>query len=357
MESRVARYRPEIDLAIKKVLDSGQFVLGDSVLEFEKSLANFIGTEYCAGVANGTDAIEIAIRALDLPPKSKIICAANAGYYASTAILSSGLIPEYVDVDFETMNVSLESLQEVFKFSTAVNAIIVTHLYGNPIQDIIEIANWCKLNKIALIEDCAQAIGATVNGKKVGSFGDVSAFSFYPTKNLGALGDGGAVLTNREDLFSRVVKLRAYGWSSKYKVSVNGGRNSRLDEMQAAILSCFLKNLDDENIRRKSIADIYIHEINNPKLRLPQHSIGSVFHLFVIRTDSRARFINHLEKNRIGSAVHYPIPDHKQELNTSFNLNLPESERCSREVLSIPLHPYLSESDIRRVIGAVNSFN
>jgi len=354
---KISNNRKAIDAAIALVLNRSWLVLGPEVNEFESTFSSYIGVKFCRTVANGTDALEIGLRALGVKQGDKVATVANAGFYTSTALLAIGAEPYYLDVDLETRVVSLTEIERAIK--AQVKAIVVTHLYGKAVSDIVEIAAKCSAAGVLLVEDCAQAHGAKIDGKQVGSFGDIACFSFYPTKNLGALGDGGAIVTNDPALSEGVARLRQYGWSLKYQVELSGARNSRLDEMQAAILSVFLPHLDSWNIRRREIATAYSTQIKNDALRLP--AIGGedyVAHLYVVRTQHRLSLQAHLRSHEIASDIHYPIPDTKQPVFKSrfANISLPNTELLAEEVITLPCYPEMTDSDVQQVIAAVNSW-
>ncbi len=355
VKRRTEKYVNAIESAIARVIESANFILGTEVKNFEQSFAEYIGTKYCIGVANGTDAIELGLRAIGVKPGDLVGTVANAGNYAGTAIGAIGAIPLYMEVDLTSRNVMSSEVSRAIR--EGVKAIIVTHLYGMAVGEIWEIAKNCKDENVGLLEDCAQAHGAEVNGKKVGSFGDVASFSFYPTKNLGALGDGGAITTSDEFIFREVLKLRTYGWGSKYKVSLPGGRNSRLDEIQAAVLSVFLPMLDEDNERRRFIARFYNENIRVSNIGVPNFRANEfVSHLYVVTTPERAIFMDSLKSMGIETAVHYPYPDHTQLLNDKnrSNSHLPNTELLAREVISLPCFPELTELEIQRTVDAVN---
>ena len=355
LKRRTEKYANAIESAIARVIESAHFILGTEVKNFEQSFADYIGTKYCIGVANGTDAIELGLRAIGVKPGDLVGTVANAGNYAGTAIAAIGATPLYMEVDLTSRNVTSSEVSRAIR--EGVKAIIVTHLYGMAVGEIREIAKNCKDENVGLLEDCAQAHGAEVNGKKVGSFGDVASFSFYPTKNLGALGDGGAITTSDEFIFRKVLKLRTYGWGSKYQVSLPGGRNSRLDEIQAAVLSVFLPNLDEDNERRRFIARFYNENIRVSNIGVPNFKANEfVSHLYVVTTPERAIFMDSLKSMGIETAVHYPYPDHTQLLNDKYrsNSHLPNTELLALEVVSLPCFPELTELEIQRTVDAVN---
>lgn len=358
MESRIKKYREIAQISFNKVLNTSELVLAKSNDAFALSFTKYLGVERVFGVANGTDALEIAIRALGLPVGSKVGLTANCGGYSTVAILQNSLVPIFCDVDIITSHPSIESIKQLIEHG--VRAIVVTHIYGLAIQDIEEIAQICKTSDVALIEDCAQSHGAKIGDRHTGTFGDIACFSFYPTKNLGALGDGGAVITNNPEYAKRINSLRTYGWSTKYDIQVLGGRNSRLDEFQAEFLTMILPHLDEENHARRELATLYRNEIRNSRIDLPQPGgLDYVAHLFVIRSENRRDLVSHLQENLVGCGIHYPIPDHRQVAwagRFEQISDLEKTEKLSKTVLSIPIHPYLTNSQAERVVEVLNSF-
>ena len=341
----------------EKVLSSGSYILGREVKGFEESFANYVGVQYCVGVASGSDALKLALIGSGMGKESKVLTVANAGMYSSNAIHSVGATPVYIDIDPNNLLLDFDQLH-LFS-STKIDALIVTHLFGLVHPNIAKIVEWCKNNSVILIEDCAQAHGAMIHGQKAGSFGDVSCFSFYPTKNLGALGDAGAVLTNSEHLHGIIVSLRQYGWKTKYQVVLRDGMNSRLDELQAGILNYFLPSLDELNARRRYVADYYACNISNSAVKVPTTIDSSyVSHLFVLRVNNRDALIKHLSDSGITTDIHYPIPDHKQEPYVEENLavKLPQTESISAEILTIPCFPEITDDEIQQVVRAINEW-
>lgn len=357
LKRRTDANRTGIMRAFSRVVERGWFILGPEVSCFERDFANYIGVEYCCAVANGTDALELSLRASGVRPGDHVGTVANAGMYTTNALLAIGAEPLFLDVD---MHLKVVSISEVERAITEkVKAIVVTHLYGQGIRDIMAIASVCKHAGVILVEDCAQAHGAVVEGRRVGSFGDLACFSFYPTKNLGALGDGGAVVTNNADLAEKLFRLRQYGWSSKYTVVQVGGRNSRLDELQAAVLIEFLPLLDEWNQRRRRVAQLYIEAISAPGVIVPE--VGGddyIAHLFVVRCADREGFRTHLNACGIGTEVHYPVPDCRQPVfqHRFDNVFLTNVERLAREVVTLPCFPEMSDEEVDQVIKAVNSW-
>lgn len=343
--------------AISNVVRGGYYVLGQEVRAFEENFAAYCAAAHCVSVANGTDALEIGLRALSLGAGARVATVANAGFYSTTAILAANATPVYADIDGDTMTMSPTSLEDVLN-ADRINAVIVTHLYGRT-ADIEQISRLCRARCIPLIEDCAQAHGANIKGKRVGTWGDIGCFSFYPTKNLGAIGDGGALITQSGALAERMRMLRQYGWGKKYQNAISGGRNSRLDELQAAILNVKLPHLDAWNERRRRIAQQYCALIANPRVVLPRIGGGEdVVHLYVIRVNERQSLIEHLRQHQIGYDIHYPIPDYQQPCMQHLyeSLCLPETEKACESVLTLPCFPEMADEDVAAVAAVVNSW-
>ena len=343
--------------AATKVVESGYYVLGPNVGAFEAAFAAYCGVDHCISVANGTDALELSLRALGVSSRDRVAVVANAAMYGTSAVLACGAEPVFIDIcaDSATMD---PALLEAALVEGGIKAVIVTHLYGQ-LADVERIAALCSAHHVGLVEDCAQAHGARNEKGLAGSFGDIASFSFYPTKNLGALGDGGAVVTRRPDLAERVRMLRQYGWTKKYTNGISGGRNSRLDEIQANMLLLMLPHLDEWNLRRRAVAERYATGIRNPKIRINSSAGQSyVAHLYVIRTESRAALQQHMAENGIQTDVHYPIPDHRQPCHGGrfAHIDLPRTEQDCANVLTLPCFPELTESEIARVIEACNHF-
>ena len=339
----------------RRVIERGWYVLGSEVADFETAFANYCGVSHAVGVANGTDAIELALRAAGVAEGDGVVTVANAGFYAATAIHAIGAMPLYADVA-ETHSMSVESLNRVLACNT-VRAVVVPHLYGR-LAEIEAIVAVCQPLGIAVLEDCAQAHGARRRGKVAGSFGTAGCFSFYPTKNLGALGDGGAVTTSDAAMAGRLRELRQYGWDSKYRVNRAGGRNSRLDELQAALLLAKLPHLDSWNEDRRSIARRYSREIRNPRVKCPDDfGADNVAHLFVVRCEGRDGLRQHLDGCGVGSDIHYPIPDHQQPAYPAPGGDaLTITERLAWEIVTIPCFAEMEEDEINQVIAAVNDW-
>ena len=340
---------------IRRVVESGWYVLGQEVRQFEEEFSAYIGVREAVTVANGTDALELALRAIEVQAGDEVITVANAGMYASTAIRKLGAAPRYVDVDEASMNLDPATLESACGPKT--RAVILTHLYGR-MADVEAVSRWCEQRGLPLIEDCAQSHGAQRAGRRAGSFGKLACFSFYPTKNLGALGDGGAVLTSDAGLAARLRGLRQYGWKGKYDVRLAGGTNSRLDEMQAAVLRSRLPRLDENNRRRVEIARMYNAGLKHPLIATPAVEEDSyVAHLYVVRTPARDALREHLGANGVASDVHYPIPDHLQAAYASGTpARLPVTEQLARDVLTLPCFPELRDEEVRAVIDACNAW-
>lgn len=357
LQTHIAHHRVLIDGAIKRVLDRSWLVLGPEVKNFEKTFVDYIHVPHCISVANGTDALELALRGLGIAAGDTVATAANAGFYTSTAVLAIGASPLYLEVDVNTHLITLKEVEQAIR--QGAKAIVVTHLYGQAQRDIVAISDLCRSSGLALVEDCAQATGARINGKPVGGFGDAGCFSFYPTKNLGALGDGGAVVTNSLDVAAKVSCLRQYGWSAKYQVDLAGARNSRLDELQAAVLSEFLPHLDEWNSRRRDIAAQYSNRITHSAIKLPPKGAEDyVAHLYVVRCVDRDSLREHLRNLDIATDVHYPIPDYRQAVfeNRFEQVLLPNTDQLAREVLTLPCYPEMSDADVDEVVEGVNAW-
>lgn len=346
-----------LNTAIERVLRSGWFVLGPEVSAFEEEFADYCGVAHCVSLANGTDALELALRALDIRHGKSVLTVANAGMYSTIAILATGATPVYADILPDTLLMDAAELQRILD-KQEVDAVIVTHLYGL-LGNVLEIVRLSHACGIPVIEDCAQAHGAMLHGQKAGSYGDIGCFSFYPTKNLGALGDGGAITTKHKDLADRVRQLRQYGWSSKYHATLSGGRNSRLDELQAAVLRVKLPLLDQWNARRRNIATHYSDNITNPKV-ITQKIYGAeyVAHLYVICTKERDCLKQHLSDAGIPSDVHYPVPDYAQVVcrHLYADMHLPATERACSEVLTLPCFPEMTDEEVDAIIANINSW-
>jgi dTDP-4-amino-4,6-dideoxygalactose transaminase len=347
-------HRAEIDAAIAAVLDRGRYILGESVNSFERDFARYIGVEHGIAVGNGTDALHLAIRALGIGAGDEVITVAHTAVATVAAIEMAGATPVFVDIEPSYYTIDVHQIEAAITPRT--RAIVAVHIYGGA-ADLDALLDICKRRDLRLIEDCAQAHGARLHGRRLGSFGDVACFSFYPTKNLGAIGDGGMIVTNDADVAHRTRLLREYGWAERY-VSHIAGFNSRLDELQAAVLAVKLRHLDADNGRRASIAAQYDAGLRESGVTIPSSRPDSrpVHHLYVIRSSRRDELLRHLTAADIGVLVHYPVPVHQQPAYTRFARPLPQTERAAREVLSLPMFPELDGGDVARVIDAVANF-
>ncbi len=340
--------------ALGRVVSSGWFVLGPEVHAFEEEFAAYCGARHCVGVASGTDALELLLRALEVGPADEVITAANAGMYSTTAILAVGATPVYADVDPATLTLSPQSVEP--RITPRTRAVMATHLFGR-MADAAGLRALTERGGLALLEDCAQCHGASLNGRRAGSWGDGAAFSFYPTKNLGALGDGGAVVTSDAALARRVKNLREYGWRDKYIVSDRGGRNSRLDELQAALLRVKLGFLDGWNAQRKAIARCYSATLEHPDIATPAvDGDDYVAHLYVVRSRRRGALRDYLKQHGISTDVHYPLLDYQQPLLKPDygHVHLLISEQVVAEILTLPCYPELDLDNVRRGCDMIN---
>jgi len=347
--------KKEIDSAIKEVLMSGRYILGKKVENFERQFAKYLGVKYCVGVGNGLEALQIALMALGIGEGDEVITTAHSAVATTLAIKAVGAKPIFVDID-EYYHLDSSKIEN--KITSRTKAILPVHLYGQMV-DIETIQQIAKKHSLYLIEDAAQAHGAEYNGKKAGTFGDFGCFSFYPTKNLGAFGDGGAIVTNKKELYEICKMIRNYGQKNRYEHEIYG-LNSRLDEIQAAILSVKLKHLSEFNRKRQQIAKLYFKLLKDvPQIRLPKirNNAKHIFHLFVIEAERRDELIKFLEKNNIPTIVHYPIPIHKQKCFPEFNnLKLPVLETKVQKILSLPIHPFLKKEDVIYIVKKIKEF-
>jgi dTDP-4-amino-4,6-dideoxygalactose transaminase len=354
------RFEAQFQEVFKQFLDTGYYVLGKNVSAFEKEFADYCGTKHCVGVANGLDALRLIIEAYKIMGKledgDEVLVASNTYIATIIGIKQAGLVPVLVEAESKTFNFNIEALKQAISAKT--KAIMTVHLYGqlSPMEEINVLA---KASNLYVIEDAAQGHGARdKDGNRAGNLGNAAGFSFYPTKNLGALGDGGAVTTNNEELASVIRVLRNYGQAKKY-VCDYIGVNSRLDEIQAAFLRCKLPSLDGDNNRRSEIAGRYLSEIKNSKIALPTWEGGEdhVFHLFVVLVQERDDFIEYLKRNDIGTLVHYPVAPHNQKALPEYHqLKFPVTEKIHNEIVSIPISPVLTETQLSRIISVLNSY-
>ena len=342
----------EINEAILRVADSGWYILGPEVESFEREFAAYHDVDHAVGVASGTDALELALRAGGVGPGDDVITVAHTAMATVTAIESTGATPVLADIDPRTFTLDPESARAAVTPRT--RAIIVVHLYGGPVE-LDALSGLADEKGLLLIEDCAQAHGAAYKGHKVGTIGRMGAFSFYPTKNMGAYGDGGAVITDDGELADNLRKLRNYGQTSRYAHQARG-TNSRLDEMQAAVLRVKLRHLDRHNARRRQIAALYDIHLCGVKTPCATPDAQHVYHLYVIRDRQRDQLMADLKTRDIGTLIHYPIPVHLQESHRDLGMgpsSLPATEQAAREILSLPMYIGLSDDDVLRVCAEI----
>lgn len=349
------RYREEIDSRIKNILDKGWYLQGEENENFTKNFANFCGTKFALGVANGLDALNLIIKAYGFGNGDEIIVPANTYIATILAISENGCIPILVEPDIKTYNINPDSIEE--KITTKTKAIMVVHLYGQAVQ-MEKIWKIAKKYNLKIIEDSAQAHGAIYQENRTGNLGDASGFSFYPGKNLGCMGDGGAVTTNDEELFNKIKAIANYGSDRKYH-HIYKGVNSRLDEIQAAVLDIKLKHLDSDNNKRREISKYYRENIKNSKIILPDtyDEKSHVWHIFAVRTQNRDEFQKYLTEKGIQTIIHYPTPPHKQGAYKEWNnLSFPITEEIHNTILSLPISPVMTDSEIEKVVEVVNEY-
>ena len=360
-----AQYRDELVQAATDVIDSGWYIQGAQVEQFEREFADYCGTEHCVGVANGLDALILILRAWKelgkLKEGDEVIVPANTYIASILAITENRLKPVLVEPDEQTYNLDPKLIEQAITPKT--KAILAVHLYGQ-LANMLEINKIAKKNNLLVVEDSAQAHGASIDGRKAGNWGDASGFSFYPGKNLGALGDAGAVTTNDPELAKTIRALGNYGSCKKYE-NLYQGINSRLDEMQAAFLRVKLRHLDEENKYRKEVAILYTNKINNSNIRLPIDKSSSiikkldhhVFHLYVIQTNNRDKLQKYLLINGVHTLIHYPItPRHQMAYNKFFKACKPMTNCMHENILSIPISPTIEKTDIYKIIKLLNNF-
>lgn len=349
--------RNDIAKVFEEVYNSNWFILGDKVSVFEKNFSEYIGTKYCIGTGNGLDSLSLILKGYDIGKGDEIIVPSNTYIATALAVSYTGAVPVFLEPDIGTYNINANLIENAITDKT--KAILVVHLYGQTAQ-MNQIQQIAKRHNLLLIEDCAQAHGATFEGKNAGTFGNAAGFSFYPGKNLGALGDGGAVVTDDEQLAKKVAALRNYGSYQKYYNEYKGV-NSRLDELQAAFLSVKLRNLDRWNEDRKRIAKLYIEGINNKNIILPYviYEANPVWHVFAVRCSRRNELQEYLDANDIHTVIHYPIPIHLQEAYKGLGYkkgDFPIAEKISEEVLSLPMWYGMNDSEIEYIVDKLNKF-
>jgi dTDP-4-amino-4,6-dideoxygalactose transaminase len=361
LASPLAQYRAHqapIQSAINRVLNSGTYILGEEVERFERAFAEFCGVGYAVGVASGTDALILALKALGIGPGDEVITVSYTAVATVAAILVAGATPVLVDVDEVCMTLDPAALDAAM--TPRSKAVIAVHLYGQA-ADLDPIVAFARRHRLAVIEDCAQASGGRYRRRRLGSVGDIGCFSFYPTKNLGAIGDGGIVLTREPKIAERVRRLRQYGWDDARQTH-EAGLNSRLDPLQAAILQAKLPHLDAANSQRSAIAQRYERGLRGLPLTMPKERAGAqhVYHLYVVACTQRGALMAYLAKHQIGCAIHYPVPVHRQHGYAERVIvspgGLPVTECICEQILSLPLYPELSDADVDSVIAIIREF-
>ena len=354
------RFKPDFESELGHFLDSGQYILGSYVDTFETNFARYCGTKHCIGTANGLDALTLILKSYvhlgRLNLNDEVIVPANTFIATMLSVIHAGLKPVFVEPDINTYNISPEAVKEAI--SNRTKAIIAVHLYGQ-LADMEGLTELAKKHNLLILEDAAQAHGALdSNGLKAGNLSDASAFSFYPSKNLGALGDGGAVTTNDDELMTVLRYIHNYGSAKKYENEIVGF-NSRLDDIQALFLNFKLKKLDEDNAKRRVLATRYLTEITNKKIILPNYNRTKdhVFYVFMVRVENRNDFMDYLLQNQIQSHIHYPKPPHKQNALAMFNqLRLPITEEIHDTCVSIPISPVMTDEEIDKVVQVINAY-
>jgi dTDP-4-amino-4,6-dideoxygalactose transaminase len=350
-----AALKKEIDAAVQRVLDSGWFIMGQELEAFEKEFAAYLGCKYCVGVACGTEAIALSLMALDIGRGDEVITSNMTAFPTIAGIMQANAVPVMADIAYDDGLINAAGIEE--KITPRTKAIVPVHLYGQSC-DMDPICTIAQKYNLKVVEDCAQSVGASYKNKKTGSIGHVNAFSFYPTKNLGAYGDAGAITTDDATIYQKLLQLRNYGQRVRYYHDTFG-INSRLDEMQAAILRVKLPYLEDWNNQRRQQAQYYQNHLESVQC-LKENSYGApVYHLFVIKTPERDRMVDYLKSQGIQCLIHYPVPIHQQKAfpgKASENEMYPYTERFAREIVSIPIYPGLSEEDREKIVKVINEF-
>ncbi len=357
LQAAYLELKEELDAAMAQVVASGRYVLGEQLRAFENEFAEFVGVQHCVAVGSGLDALHLALEAMGVGPGDEVIVPSNTYIATWLAVNLAGATPVPVEPDERTCNLDPDRIEAAITERTKV--LLPVHLYGQPadMDPILEIAG---KHRLAVLEDAAQAHGARYKGRRVGSIGDAAGWSFYPAKNLGAFGDGGAVTTDNSEVGEKIRLLRNYGSRTKYIHSIQGF-NTRLDEIQAAILRVRLRHLDEWNGRRRALANVYLRQLPDAALTMPFVAQWSdpVWHLFVVRTPRREALQRHLEEAGIDTLIHYPIPPHLQQAYAGMGLeegSLPICEALHKEVLSLPIGPHLTGEQVSQVIEAVHGF-
>lgn len=356
------QHKQAIDDSLARALEHGHYILGSEVTAFEKEFAAYTQTKHCIGVANGTDAIEVILRALNIGCGSKVALPSHTAVASASGIARAGAAPVFVDIDPESRTICPDALESLLTSAHGANvkAVLAVHIYGHPC-DMTQLQAVADKHSVILLEDCAQAHGTTFQGKPVGSIGRAAAFSFYPTKNLGAIGDGGGITTDDDELADRINVIRQYGWKERY-ISACEGVNSRLDELQAALLRVKLQTLSKSILQRRKLAALYNELLKDSSIVTPpscKPGCEHAYHLYVVRSSRRDALMRHLQNRGIPAALHYPAAIHQQPGYfhiTKQSPALPNTDALVKEVLTLPLHPYLSEEAIRFTCAAVREF-
>jgi len=346
-------HRDEILDALRAVLDSGLYILGREVATFETEFSNYLGIEHAVGCASGTDALVLALRTLNIGRGDEVIVPSHTATATVAAVVQAGATPVFVDIEPEYFTIDVSAVDAACTERT--KAVIAVHLYGQA-ADLDGLTAIARRRRISLIEDCAQAGGASHRGRKLGTIGDIGCYSFFPTKNIGAIGDGGALACSNAELAARLRRLRQYGWDEN-RISLEAGMNSRLDELQAAILRVKLRHVDADNAERRRQAAFYRAALSSLPLELPAEraSAQHVYHLFVVRSNERNALIQHLKRNEIAAGIHYETPNHLMPAFRS-GLRLPRTDKIAGEIVSLPLFPGLEERSLERVVSAIAGF-
>ena len=356
LERQYKMYQKEYEVKALEILRKGWYILGEETEKFEEEYAKYTGTKYALGIDNGLNALVLAFRALNIGQGDEVIVQGNTFIATVMGITINGATPIFVEPD-EYYNIDIEKIEE--KITERTKAICVVHLYGQASR-MDKVLELCKKYNLKLVEDCAQAHGAEFNGQKIGSFGDIGCFSFYPGKNLGCFGDGGAITTNNEEIYKKIKMLRSYGSEKKYH-HIEVGYNARLDELQAGLLRIKLSHLSELTNERKEIAEKYLKEIKNPLVHLPKvrENCSHVWHLFVVRVENRDKFQKYLEENGIGTVIHYPIPPHLSKAYEYLGYKVgdyPITEEYAKTVISLPLYNGMTKEEIGYVIEKINEY-
>ncbi len=354
LDRQYNKYKNEYDNAVLNVLSSGWYILGKEVEAFEKEFSHCIGLKYCVGLNSGLDALILAFRALDIGYGDEVIVPANTYIASVLGVTENGATPVFVESDVY-YNIDASKIEAAITSKT--KAILAVHLYGQP-AEIKKIKEIAVNHNLFLIEDCAQSHGANIDGEMTGSFGHIGCFSFFPTKNLGAFGDAGAIVTDNEQLYEKIRMLRNYGSKIRYYNDIDGV-NSRLDEIQATLLRVKLKHLQELNTERSNLANKYLNGIINPLIKLPKHKYNNVWHLFVILTKYRDELMQYLSKNGIQTLIHYPVPPHLSQCYKRFGYekgSFPITENYAAEVLSLPMYTGMLDDEINYIIDIINNW-